>query len=219
MAWCRVVSAGSACPASDVSQHASGMPPSLERLVTELARLPGIGRRTAQRLAVHIVRASPELSTHLARALDEARERLVRCEQCHGFSETPVCSLCLDPRRDDATLCVVEEPTDVLLIERMSEFRGRYHVLGGALSPLDGIDPEHLTLRQLDARTRSGDITEVVVATNPTMSGEATASYIADMLRGRCRVTRPASGLPVGSDLDQADELTIGRAFSGRREL
>jgi recombination protein RecR len=196
-----------------------GMPESLDRLVTELARLPGIGRRTAQRLAVHIVRADPQQSIQLARALDMARERIVRCEHCYGFSETPVCSICADPRRDSSILCVVEEPTDVLTVERVAEFHGLYHVLGGALSPLEGVDPADLTLDQLEARIDEDGVREVLVATNPTMSGEATASYIADLLRGRCRVTRPASGLPVGSDMEQADELTIGRAFSGRRDL
>ena len=195
------------------------MPESLERLVTELSRLPGIGRRTAQRLAVHIVRADPQQSIQLARALDMARERIQRCDTCHGFSETPTCAICLDPRRDHTQLCVVEEPTDVLTIERVAEFGGRYHVLGGALSPLDGVAPDDLTLAQLERRIEPEGIVEVLVATNPTMSGEATASWIADRLRGRCRVTRPASGLPVGSDLEQADELTIGRAFSGRRDL
>lgn len=196
-----------------------GMPESLDRLVTELARLPGIGRRTAQRLAVHLVRADATQSIQLARALDMARERIVRCERCFGFSETPVCSICSDPRRDSTQLCVVEEPTDVLTVERVAEFHGLYHVLGGSLSPLEGVDPGDLTLAQLVARVEADEVQEVVVATNPTMSGEATASYIADQLRGRCRVTRPASGLPVGSDLEQADELTIGRAFSGRRDL
>jgi len=200
--------------------HANGaLPESLDRLVTELARLPGIGRRTAQRLAVHIVRADPQQSIQLARSLDMARERIVRCERCFGFSEALVCRICLDPRRDVSTVCVVEEPTDVLLIERTAEFRGLYHVLGGSLSPLEGIDPTDLTLRQLELRVQADGVAEVVVATNPTMSGEATASYVADLLRGRCRVSRPASGLPVGSDLDQSDELTIGRAFSGRRDL
>jgi recombination protein RecR len=196
-----------------------GMPESLDRLTSELARLPGIGRRTAQRLAVHLVRADQQQSIQLARALDTARERIVRCERCFGFSETPICGICSDPRRDSSLLCVVEEPTDVLLVERMAEFHGLYHVLGGALSPLEGIDPADLTLTQLEARIDEDGVAEVVVATNPTMSGEATASYIADRLRGRCRVSRPASGLPVGSDMEQADELTIGRAFSGRRDL
>ena len=199
--------------------RAGGMPESLDRLVTELARLPGIGRRTAQRLAVHIVRADPQQSIQLARALDMARERIVRCERCFGFSEAPTCAICTDPRRDATTVCVVEEPTDVLLVERMAEFHGLYHVLGGALSPLEGVDPGDLTLTQLEARIDADGVREVLVATNPTMSGEATASYIADRLRGRCRVTRPASGLPVGSDMEQADELTIGKAFSGRRDL
>jgi recombination protein RecR len=197
----------------------AGMPESLDRLVAELSRLPGIGRRTAQRLAVHIVRAEPQQSIQLARALDAARERIVRCDTCYGFSETPTCAICLDPRRDRSLLCVVEEPTDVLTVERVAEFHGRYHVLGGALSPLEGVSPQDLTLAQLEARIEPEGVTEVLVATNPTMSGEATASWIADRLRGRCRITRPASGLPVGSDLEQADELTIGRAFSGRREL
>ncbi|MCW2962654.1 MAG: recR [Thermoleophilia bacterium] len=197
----------------------SALPESLERLVTELARLPGIGRRTAQRLAVHLVRADASQSQQLARALDAAREKLRRCERCFGFSEQSICAICTDPRRDATLVCVVEEPTDVLLVERMAEFHGLYHVLGGALSPIEGIDPEHLTIAQLVARIDTDHVTEVVVATNPTMSGEATASYIADVLRGRSRVTRPASGLPVGSDMEHADELTIGRAFSGRRDL
>ena len=201
------------------SSRAAGMPESLDRLVSELARLPGIGRRTAQRLGVHIVRADPQQSIQLARALDDARERIVRCERCFGFSEEPTCGICNDPRRDATTVCVVEEPTDVLLVERMAEFHGLYHVLGGALSPLEGVDPGDLTLTQLEARVGVDGVREVLVATNPTMSGEATASFIADRLRGRCRVTRPASGLPVGSDLDQSDELTIGKAFSGRRDL
>lgn len=196
-----------------------GMPESLDRLVVELARLPGIGRRTAQRLAVHIVRADAQQSLQLARALDDARERIVRCERCFGFSEAPLCSICSDTRRDATHVCVVEDPTDVLLIERIAAFDGLYHVLGGALSPIDGVDPEHLTIAQLVARVEQDGVQEVLVATNQTMSGEATASYIADLLRGRSRVTRPASGLPVGSDLEQADELTIGRAFSARRDV
>lgn len=197
-----------------------GMPDSLERLVVELARLPGIGRRTAQRLAIHIVRADPQQSVQLARALDDARERIVRCERCYGFSETPTCAICGDPRRDPTMVCVVEDPTDVLLIERISAFDGLYHVLGGALSPLDGIGPDDLTIAQLVRRVETDGVQEVLVATNQTMSGEATASYIADLLRGRGpRVTRPASGLPVGSDLEHADELTIGRAFASRRDV
>lgn len=196
-----------------------GLPDSLDRLVTELARLPGIGRRTAQRLAFHLVKADPQQSQQLARALDLVRERVVRCERCRGFSEAPRCAICSDTRRDPAAICVVEEPTDVLLMERTHEFRGTYFVLGGALSPIEGIDPEHLHLDDLFRRVRSDGVSEVIVATSPTMSGEATASYIADALRGHSRVTRLASGLPVGVDLDQADELTLGRALAGRREL
>lgn len=195
------------------------LPASIEQLVAELARLPGIGRRTAQRLAFHLVRADPQQSQQLARALDAVRERIVRCDRCFGFSEAPRCGLCSDTRRDETLVCVVEEPTDVLLVERTSEFRGLYHVLGGALSPIEGVDPDDLRLRELQQRVQTDHVREVVVATNPTMSGEATASFIADMLRGAARVTRLASGLPVGVDLDQADELTLGRAFAGRREL
>lgn len=198
---------------------AGALPQSLETLVGELARLPGIGRRTAQRLAFHLVRADQLQSMQLARALDLVRERLIRCDRCFGFSETPRCEMCSNPRRDPTLVCVVEEPTDVLLIERTAEFGGLYHVLGGALSPIDGIDPSRLTLDQLSARVRDDGVREVVVATNPTVAGEATASYIADLLRGATTVTRPASGLPVGGDLEHADELTLGRAFAGRRNM
>lgn len=197
----------------------NALPASLEQLVTELARLPGIGRRTAQRLAFHLVRADPQQSVQLARALDAVRERVVRCDRCFGFSEAPRCQLCSDTRRNETLVCVVEEPTDILLVERTAEFKGLYHVLGGSLSPIEGVGPDDLRLAELVRRVDVDAVTEVVVATNPTMSGEATASYIADMVRGRARVTRLASGLPVGVDLEQADELTLGRAFSGRREL
>ena len=195
------------------------LPQSLESLVTELARLPGIGRRTAQRLAFHLVRADPQQSLQLARALDAVRERIMRCDRCFGFSEAPRCQLCSDTRRDETLVCVVEEPTDVLLVERTAEFRGLYHVLGGALSPIEGVDPDDLRIAELLQRVESDKVIEVVVATNPTMSGEATASFIADRLRGTAQVTRLASGLPVGVDLDQADELTLSRAFAGRRQL
>lgn len=197
----------------------NSLPESLEVLVAELSRLPGIGRRTAQRLAFHVVRADPQQSMQLARALDLVRERVVRCERCFGFAEAPQCAICADARRDATLVCVVEEPTDVLLVERTMEFRGLYHVLGGALSPIEGVDPEHLRIAELDQRVTADGVVEVVIATNPTMSGEATASYIADLLRGRTRVSRLASGLPVGVDLEHADELTLSRAFAGRREL
>lgn len=196
-----------------------GLPDSLQQLIDELSRLPGIGRRTAQRLAFHLVRATPERSLNLARALDMVRERIVRCERCYGYSEAPRCNLCSDTRRDATLVCVVEEPTDVLLVERTLEFRGLYHVLGGALSPIEGIDPDDLRIAELEERVGTDGVVEVVVATNPTMSGEATASFLADRLRGRVRVTRLASGLPVGVDLEHTDELTLSKAFSGRREL
>lgn len=197
----------------------TGLPASLDQLITELSRLPGIGRRTAQRLAFHLVRADAQQMLQLARALDLVRERVVRCERCFGYSEAPICGMCADARRDAQRVCVVEEPTDVLLVERTAEFRGLYHVLGGALAPLDGISPEDLRIAELMQRVETDDVQEVVVATNQTMSGEATASYLADRLRGRVRVTRPASGLPVGVDLEHADELTLSRAFTARREL
>ena len=197
----------------------SGLPDSLQQLIDELSRLPGIGRRTAQRLAFHLVRSGPERSLNLARSLDMVRERIVRCERCFGYSEAPRCGLCSDTRRDETVVCVVEEPTDVLLVERTLEFRGLYHVLGGALSPIEGVDPEDLRIAELERRVTTDGVTEVVVATNPTMSGEATASYLADLLRGRAKITRLASGLPVGVDLEHTDELTLGKAFSGRREL
>jgi recombination protein RecR len=156
----------------------------------------------------------------LARALDAVRERLIRCDRCFGFSETDRCQMCLNPRRDPTIVCVVEEPTDILLVERTLEFNGLYHVLGGALSPIDGVGPQNLTLDALVRRVAADSVTEVVVATNPSVAGEATASYIADILRDSgASVTRPASGLPVGGDLEHADELTLGRAFAGRRQL
>ena len=197
----------------------TGLPASLEQLITELSRLPGIGRRTAQRLAFHLVRSDAQQMLQLARSLDLVRERVVRCERCFGYSEAPICGMCSDSRRDAKRVCVVEEPTDVLLVERTAEFRGLYHVLGGALAPLDGIGPDDLRITELVQRVEADSVEEVVVATNQTMSGEATASYLADRLRGRVRVTRPASGLPVGVDLEHADELTLSRAFTARREL
>ncbi len=192
----------------------------MEKLVTELSRLPGIGRRTAQRLAFHLVKAPPSRSEELARALDEVRLKLRRCSRCHGYSESEVCDMCLDQRRDKTLVCVVEEPTDVLLVERTRAFVGLYHVLGGALSPIDGVDPEHLKLKELRDRVIEDGVNEVVIATNPTPSGEATASYIVDMLaQSGARITRPASGLPVGVGIEHADELTLGRALVGRRDL
>jgi recombination protein RecR len=193
--------------------------PSIERLVSELSRLPGIGPRSAQRLAFHMMKAPPERARGLAEALVEMTERLRPCSVCFSFAEAELCPICADPRRDPALLCAVEEPSAILPIERTGEYRGRYHVLGGALSPIDGVDPEDLRIGELVARLDAEGVTELVIATNPTMSGEATALHLADLVRGRVRVTRLASGLPVGADLEHADELTLGRALLGRRDL
>jgi recombination protein RecR len=197
----------------------SVLTPSVERLVTELARLPGIGPRSAQRLAFHLMKVPEERPRALARAIGDMVERLRPCRECFSFAEDDLCPICADPRRDTSLLCVVEEPSAIIPIERTHEFRGRYHVLGGALSPIDGVDPEHLHIEELVARIARDEIAELVIATNPTMSGEATALYLADLVRGRVRVTRLASGLPVGADLEHADELTLGRALLGRTEI
>ena len=196
--------------------------PPINRLVTELARFPGIGQRTAQRLAFHILRVSDEEALALADAIREVKEKVGECEVCFNLATDPLCQICQDERRDGHVLCVVEAPSDVIPIERTNEFNGRYHVLGGALSPIDGVDPEDLHLAELIERAASNGIREVVVATNATTTGEATALYIADTLRERApsvAVTRLASGLPVGSDLEYADEITLGRALRARREL
>jgi len=196
--------------------------PPVQRLITELSRLPGIGGRTAQRLAFHLLRAEEEDALALADAIREVKARIGLCQICFNLADGPKCRICEDERRDTALICVVEEPGDVIPIERTHEFQGRYHVLGGALSPIDGIDPEDLKLAELLARVQEGGIREVVVATNPTTTGEATALHIADALRERTpdvAVTRLASGLPIGADLEYADELTLGRALSGRRAL
>ena len=198
--------------------------PPVQRLITELGKLPGIGQRTAQRLAFHIMRADLDDAHALAAAIREVREKIRLCEICFNLADEPRCRICQDERRDTALICVVEEPGDVQPVERTHEYRGRYHVLGGALSPIDGIDPEDLKLAELFTRVTSGDpaITEVVVATNPTTTGEATALHIAATLREHAPqviVTRLASGLPVGSDLEYADEVTLGKAFTGRRAL
>lgn len=194
--------------------------PPLQRLVTELSKLPGIGNRTAQRLAFHMLRTSEQDAFALAEAIRDVKLKITLCEICFNLAEGPRCAICLDERRDDGVICVVEEAADVIPIERTHEFRGRYHVLGGALSPIDGVEPEDLRLGQLYARV-SG-LREVVLATNPTTTGEATALHIAAGLHERVpevAVTRLASGLPVGGDLEYADEVTLGRAFSGRRAL
>ena len=196
--------------------------PPFERLITELSKLPGIGVRTAQRLAFHLMRTSEEDAFALADAIREIKQRISLCEVCFNLAEGPRCRVCSDERRDPSLICVVEEPADVISIERTGEFTGRYHVLGGALSPIDGVDPENLKIDELYARVADGLVREVVVATNPTTTGEATALHVAAGIRAAApevSVTRLASGLPVGADLEHADELTLGRAFAGRRAV
>ncbi|HEY8466031.1 MAG TPA: recombination mediator RecR [Solirubrobacterales bacterium] len=191
----------------------------VQRLIAELAKLPGIGQRTAQRLAFHILRASEEDALALADAVRDVKANVGLCEECFNLAEGPRCRICEDERRDRSVICVVEEPQDVIPIERTHEYRGLYHVLGGALSPIDGIDPEDLRIAELVQRVERGGIDEVVLATNPTTTGEATAIHIAELLRDKTTVTRLASGLPVGADLEHADEVTLGRAFAGRRAV
>jgi recombination protein RecR len=196
--------------------------PPVNRLITELARMPGIGQRTAQRLAFYILRLPPEEALPLAEAIKEVKETVGLCEECFNLAVGPRCRICEDARRDPEVICVVEEPSDVIPIERTREFSGRYHVLGGALSPIDGVDPEDLHVAELFDRVEREGVREVVIATNSTTTGEATALYIADQLRDRTpetSVTRLASGLPVGGDLEYADEITLGRALRGRQRL
>ncbi|HTA12651.1 MAG TPA: recombination mediator RecR [Solirubrobacteraceae bacterium] len=211
--------------------------PPVQRLVTELSKLPGIGSRTAQRLAFHILRSSGEDASALAQAIVEVKERIRLCEVCFNLTDEVRCRICEDPRRDHGVICVVEEPSDVIPMERTHEYHGVYHVLGGALSPIDGVDPEDLKMAELFARVIAGaaaggaaagapagdvQVREVVLATNPTTTGEATALHVAQELRVRApevTVTRLASGLPVGSDLEYADEVTLGKALAGRRAV
>jgi recombination protein RecR len=197
-------------------------PAPVQRLVTELGKLPGIGQRTAQRLAFHILRSDLDDAVGLADAIREVKERIGLCERCFNLADAPLCGICSDERRDARVICVVEEPGDVIPMERTHEYRGLYHVLGGALSPIDGVDPEDIKIAELFRRVEGSDIREVVLATNPTTTGEATALHIAAGLRERAPdvvVSRLASGLPVGSDLEYADEVTLGKAFSGRRAV
>ena len=216
--------------------------PPVQRLVTELSKLPGVGSRTAQRLAFHILRQSGEEANALAQAIVEVKEKIGLCEVCFNLTDEVRCRICEDQRRDHGLICVVEEPSDVIPMERTHEYHGVYHVLGGALSPIDGVDPEDLKLEQLFARVCASGaagvtaaalpsgatvgagvpVREVVLATNPTTTGEATALHVADELRVRApevKVTRLASGLPVGSDLEYADEVTLGKALAGRRTV
>ena len=193
--------------------------PSVQNLVAQLTRLPGVGQRTAQRLAFHLLRAPKDEALALAAAITDVKERVRFCRECGNLTEEEVCAICLDTRRDHSLICVVEQPVDLISVERTAEFRGLYHVLGGALSPIDGVEPSDLRIDELIQRVERNGVEEVVVATNPNMTGEATAAYLADRLRGRVRVTRLASGLPVGGDLEYADEVTLGRALAGRREM
>jgi recombination protein RecR len=198
--------------------------PPVQRLVSELSKLPGVGNRTAQRLAFYILRASGEDAVALADAIREVKEKIGLCEVCFNLTDEARCRICQDTRRDESLICVVEEPSDVIPMERTHEYHGVYHVLGGALSPIDGIDPEDLKIAELFARVTSpeGAVREIVLATNPTTTGEATALHIAEELRLRApdvSVTRLASGLPVGSDLEYADEVTLGKALAGRRAV
>ena len=207
-------------PADGRGHNAAVFGPSVENLVAQLTRLPGVGQRTAQRLAFHILQRPPEEAAALAAALTEVKERVRFCRECGNLTEQEVCAICADARRDHTTICVVEQPVDVVSLERTHEYRGLYHVLGGALSPLDGVEPGDLRIDELLQRVAANGVQEVVLATNPTMTGEATAAFLADRLLGdRVRVTRLASGLPVGGDLEYADEVTLGRALAGRREM
>ncbi|MGI5939819.1 MAG: recombination mediator RecR [Thermoleophilia bacterium] len=198
--------------------------PTVQKLIDELAKLPGVGPKTAQRLAFHLLKLPPEDALPLAHALVDVKERVRFCNRCFNLTEDDVCSVCRDPNRDTTTICVVEEPGDVISIERTHEYRGLYHVLGGALSPLDGIEPRKLHLAELFEHARSAEVQELIVATNPNTAGEATALFIAEELRaevsaGTLRITRLAAGLPMGGDLEYADEVTLGRALTGRRDL
>lgn len=192
----------------------------IDDLTSELARLPGIGRKTAQRLTYHLLRQPAAQSRRLAEALVQLTERVRQCDRCHNLTETPLCALCADPRRDGTTICVVEEASDIASIERAGEFRGLYHVLGGRLSPLDGVGPDDLTIGGLLARIGPEGVQEVILATNPSLEGEATALYVQRQLVPLgVRVTRIARGLPVGGDLEYADGVTIAQALAARRDM
>jgi recombination protein RecR len=192
----------------------------VQALIDELGRLPGIGPKSAQRIAFHLLKLPAEDANRLARAISDAKERITFCERCFNVAEGPLCAMCTDDRRDPAVLCVVEDARDVVAIEKTGEFRGRYHVLLGAISPIDGIGPEQLKVRELLARLEPEGVREVILCTNPNIEGEATAMYLARLLKPLgLRVTRIASGLPVGGDLEYADELTLGRALEGRRDV
>jgi recombination protein RecR len=192
----------------------------VQELIDELGRLPGIGPKSAQRIALWLLNVSNDDARRLADAIIAVKERIGWCQRCFNISEGPECEICLDPRREDGALCVVEEPKDLIAVERTREFRGRYHVLGGTISPIEGIGPDQLRIAELIDRVRSESITEIILCTNPNIEGDATAMYLAQTLAPlEVNVTRLASGLPVGGDLDYADELTLGRALIGRTRL
>ncbi len=192
----------------------------VQELIDELGRLPGVGPKSAQRIAFHLLKAEKVDALRLARAITEAKDRVAFCERCFNIAEGSLCDLCADDRRDPTVLCVVEEPRDIVAVEKTQEFNGRYHVLQGAISPIEGIGPEQLRVRELLARLDREGIVEVILCTNPNLEGEATAMYLSRLLKDlQVKVTRIASGLPVGGDLEYADELTLGRALEGRREV
>ena len=192
----------------------------VQAVIDELGRLPGVGPKSAQRLAFHLMKLSVEDTSRLTSAIDEMKVRIRFCDLCFNISEAELCPVCADDRRDGSVLCVVEEPRDIVAVERTGEFGGRYHVLGGAISPIEGVGPDQLRIRELLARLDEEGVTEVILATNPNIEGEATAMYLARLLAPLgLEVTKIASGLPVGGDLEYADELTLGRALEGRRRL
>ena len=192
----------------------------VQDLIDELGRLPGVGPKSAQRIAFHLLQADAEDVTRLVSALTEVKSKVRFCEVCGNVAQAERCRICADPRRDPTAICVVEESKDVVAIERTREFRGTYHVLGGAISPIDGIGPDDLRVRELMSRLASAEVQEVIIATDPNLEGEATATYLSRLLRDvGVTVTRLASGLPVGGDLEYADEVTLGRAFEGRRRV
>ena len=196
------------------------IPPSLERLVQELARLPGIGPKTAQRLAFNILRNDEARVRDLAEALLDVKRKIRFCSRCFGYAEQELCVICADPRRDESLLCVVEQPNDVYVIERSHVFRGRYHVLMGVISPLDGIGPDQLKIRELEARLTQHPVQELIVATNPSMPGEATALHLSRVLAGKVpRISRLARGMPVGANLEFTDDVTLNQAFAGRQSF
>ncbi len=192
----------------------------VQDLIDELGRLPGVGPKSAQRIAFHLLTADPADVTRLTEVLAEVKAKVRFCDRCGNVAASELCRICADPRRDQSAICVVEEPKDVVAIERTREFRGTYHVLGGAISPMDGIGPEDLRIKELMTRLSDGTVTEIIIATDPNIQGEATATFLSRLLKDMgIRITRLASGLPVGGDLEYADEITLGRAFEGRRTV